>query len=213
MLLLTTARRNELFEAPSSEIVDGVWTLPPERSKNGEANIIALGPWGRVLAQTNQTWLFPSSRIDGPQRNDWFQARDRIHARMEALAGGRLVRWHFHDLRRTFRSHARGVGIDRDIAELMLNHKRRGIEGIYNRAQELELRAPVVGHIWGAGWAALRARQSWHLRYGRRIAAHDRHPTGLADEQGRSQYLSQGVISGRVGAPHLRPFQLNRIAQ
>jgi integrase len=60
---------------------------------------------------------------------------------MEQLAGMEVARWHFHDLRRTFRSHARRIGIDRDIAELMLNHKRRGIEGIYDRNLELELRA------------------------------------------------------------------------
>jgi integrase len=141
LLMLTAARRSELFEAPADEVVAGVWTLPPERSKNGEENVVALGPWGRRLAQTNYEWLFPSPRIDGPQRAGWFKARDRVHARMEEFAGRAIARWHFHDLRRTFRSNARRVGIDNEIAELMLNHKRKGIEGIYNRNQELELRA------------------------------------------------------------------------
>lgn len=141
LLLLTAARRNELFGAPASEIIDGVWTLPAERSKNGEANVVALGPWGLRLAQTNHVWLFPSPRIDGPQLCGWFKARDRILARMSELAGREIASWHFHDFRRTFRSHARGLGIDRDIAELMLNHKRKGIEGVYDKNQELEFRA------------------------------------------------------------------------
>lgn len=141
LLLLTAARRSELFEAPADEVVCGVWTLPSERSKNNEENVVALGPWGQRLAQTNHRWLFPSPRVDGPQRSGWFKARDRLHARMEALAGMPIARWHFHDLRRTFRSNARRVGIDNEIAELMLNHKRKGIEGIYNKNQELELRA------------------------------------------------------------------------
>ncbi|WP_162928247.1 tyrosine-type recombinase/integrase [Sphingopyxis terrae] len=141
LFLLTAARRSELFEAPAAEVVAGIWTLPPERSKNNEENVVALGPWGRRLAQTNHEWLFPSPCIDGPQRAGWFKVRDRIHARMEAFAGRIISRWHFHDLRRTFRSHARRVGIDNENAELMLNHKRKGIEGIYNRNQELELRA------------------------------------------------------------------------
>jgi integrase len=149
LLLLTAARRNELFAAPASEFADGVWTLPAERSKNGEINIVALGPWGRGLAQTNHKWLFPSPRIDGPQTHGWFKARDRVHARMEKLAGSSIPRWHFHDLRRTFRSNARRIGIDRDIAELMLNHKRKGIEGVYDKNQELGLRA--------AGFAAWEA--------------------------------------------------------
>ncbi len=141
LLLLTAARRSELYEAPADEFVDGIWTLPANRSKNNEENVVALGPWGRNLAQTNHAWLFPSDRVGGPQRFGWFKARDRIHTRMEEFAGASIARWHFHDLRRTFRSNARRVGIERDIAELMLNHKRKGIEGIYNKNQELELRA------------------------------------------------------------------------
>src|SRR3546814_6791310 len=42
--------------------------LPPGRSKNNEENVVALGPWGQRLAQTNYEWLFPSPCIDGPQR-------------------------------------------------------------------------------------------------------------------------------------------------
>ncbi|PQM27777.1 hypothetical protein CVO77_04215 [Sphingopyxis lindanitolerans] len=141
LLLLTAARRTELFELPASEIVDGLWTLPAERSKNGEPNYVALAPWGQRLSQTNHEWVFPSPRVDGPQRNGWFKSRDRVHARMEKFAGERLARWHFHDLRRTFRSHARRVGIERDIAEMMLNHKKKGLEAIYDQNDELELRA------------------------------------------------------------------------
>lgn len=156
LLLLTAARRSELFEAPAAEVVAGIWTLPPERSKNNEENVVALGPWGRRLAQTYYEWLFPSPRIDGPQRSGWFKVRDRLHARMEELAGCAITSWHFHDLRRTFRSNARRVGIDNEIAELMLNHKRKGIEGIYNKNQELELRAKGFasweGHLLALAW-------------------------------------------------------------
>lgn len=59
---------------------------------------------------------------------------------MEELAGCSIGRWHFHDLRRTFRSHAREVGIDLDIAELMLNHQKKGLARIYDRNSELALR-------------------------------------------------------------------------
>lgn len=157
LLLLTAARRNELFGAPASEVVDRVWTLPPERSKNGEENIVAFGPWGARLAHTNEAWLFPSRRIDGPQIYGWFKARDRIHARMEEYAGCKIARWHFHDFRRTFRSNAKQLGIDKEIAELMLNHKRHGLEDIYNRSEELGLRA--AGFLaWEAHLAAIAHR-------------------------------------------------------
>lgn len=158
LLLLTAARRNELIAAPASEFEDGVWRLPPERSKNGDANIISLGPWGRHLVRTNEEWLFPSSRIEGPQLSGWFKVRDRIHSRMEELAKVSLASWHFHDLRRTFRSNARRVGIDQDIAELMLNHRRKGIEGIYNKNQELGLRAAGFA-TWEAFLADIAIKQ------------------------------------------------------
>jgi integrase len=141
LLLLSAARRTELTGAPAKEVADGVWTLPPERSKNGQPNTIAFGPWGRELAKTNHAWLLPSGRIDGPLLHGWFKVRDRLHERMEKKAGEKIASWHFHDLRRTFRSHARSVGIDRDVAELMLNHTRKGMDRIYDANEELALRA------------------------------------------------------------------------
>ncbi|WP_447764227.1 TrbI/VirB10 family protein [Sphingopyxis panaciterrae] len=41
LLLLSAARRSELFDAPADEVVAGVWTLPPERSQNNEENVVA----------------------------------------------------------------------------------------------------------------------------------------------------------------------------
>lgn len=165
LLLLSAARRNELFGAPAAEVLNGVWTLPPERSKNGEENVVAFGPWGRALARTNSAWLFPSPRIDGPQLFGWFKARDRVHARMEELAATSIPRWHFHDLRRTFRSHAKGLRIDHDIAELMLNHKRKGMEDIYNKHQELELRAAGFA-VWERHLLSIAAEQGVAVQLG-----------------------------------------------
>ncbi len=123
--------------------------MPASRSKNGEVNVVALSQWGQALAGKPEKWLFASPRIDGPQLAGWFGARDRLHCRMEKLAQAKLASWHFHDLRRTFRSNARKLGIDQEIAELMLNHKRKGLKAVYDKNQELELRA--------AGFAAWEA--------------------------------------------------------
>jgi hypothetical protein len=51
--LLTAARIAELILARVEEHVDGVWTIPPERSKNRAAHSIALGPWGQALMASN----------------------------------------------------------------------------------------------------------------------------------------------------------------
>lgn len=62
LLLLTATRRNELFGARASEIVDGLWPLPPERSKNGLPNYVAL-PWTlpRALASHSRNGGITSS--------------------------------------------------------------------------------------------------------------------------------------------------------
>ncbi len=37
-----------------------------------------------------------------------------------------------HDLRRTMRTHLSKLGVDKNIAERLLNHKERGISGVYD---------------------------------------------------------------------------------
>ncbi len=46
-----------------------------------------------------------------------------------------------HDLRRTFRSLAASSGIAGDVAERCLNHKLKGVEGIYDRHDYVEERS------------------------------------------------------------------------
>lgn len=38
-----------------------------------------------------------------------------------------------HDFRRTARTHLAALGVDPHVAERCLNHKLKGVEGIYNR--------------------------------------------------------------------------------
>jgi integrase len=38
-----------------------------------------------------------------------------------------------HDLRSTMKSHMRKLGVPRDISEMCLNHKLKGVEGIYDQ--------------------------------------------------------------------------------
>lgn len=131
--LLTAARISEVARARSDEIADGVWTIPCGRAKNSVAHSIALGPWGRSLMQSNHEWIFPASRIDGPRNNSvWYKARDRVRARMEAIAGHPIERFTPHDLRRTARSNTKRLKVDFETAEAMLNHVKKGLERTYD---------------------------------------------------------------------------------
>jgi integrase len=137
--LLTAARISEVVQAKRSELVDGIWTIPPERVKNSSAHSIALGPWGRSLMATDSEWVFPAVKKNDRPRNqsDWYKARDRVVERMSALAGRPIERFTPHDFRRTVRSNTKRLKVDFETAEAMLNHLKTGLERIYD-GYELE---------------------------------------------------------------------------
>jgi len=133
LCLLTAARISEVTQAKSAEFSDGVWTIPSARVKNYVEHRIPLGPWGRSLASSNDEWLFPANRTDGPRGNtSWYRARDEVHARMEAIAGHSIKSFGFHDFRRTARSNTKRLNVDYETAEAMLNHKKKGLARVYD---------------------------------------------------------------------------------
>lgn len=133
LCLLTAVRITEVTQAKSAEFSDGIWTIPSTRVKNHVEHKIALGPWGQSLALCDSDWLFPAKRTQGPRSNSsWYRARDEVHARMEAIAGHPIKPFGFHDFRRTARSNTKRLKVDFETAEAMLNHKKKGLERVYD---------------------------------------------------------------------------------
>jgi integrase len=130
--LLTAARFSEVVCARSEEVVAGVWTIPAARTKNRRPHVIALGPWGRKLIASNTEWVFPAPRADGPRLWGWYQARDRVRARMTVLAGRTIAPFTPHDFRRTARSNTKRLKVEYETAEAMMNHVKSGLERIYD---------------------------------------------------------------------------------
>ncbi|HEX8443448.1 MAG TPA: integrase arm-type DNA-binding domain-containing protein [Allosphingosinicella sp.] len=136
--LLTAARLSEVSEARSDELVEGLWIIPPSRTKNSVEHCIALGPWGWSLMQSGSEWVFPAPKLNGPRsRNCWYVARNRVKARMEQLAGRPIERFTPHDFRRTCRSNTKRLKVDFETAEAVLNHVKKGLERTYD-TYELE---------------------------------------------------------------------------
>jgi integrase len=124
--LLTAARLSEVIEARTQEVVDGVWRIPASRVKNSIEHVIALGPWGRALMQSDSEWVFPSPVDDGPRKkNSWHVAVRRVRRRMEAISGQPIERFTPHDFRRTMRSNTKRLKIDFETDEAMLNHVKK----------------------------------------------------------------------------------------
>ncbi len=133
LILLTGCRKDEVFAAPACEVSGEVWTIPPERTKNSCIHRIPLAPWILSLTRTNEAWLFPSSRLeDRPMIWGWHKVLTRVIQRMGEIGGQPVPPFTLHDLRRTMRSNTKRLKIDFETAEAMLNHKKKGLEEIYD---------------------------------------------------------------------------------
>ncbi|CUJ45771.1 MULTISPECIES: tyrosine-type recombinase/integrase [Achromobacter] len=120
----------------------GVWHIPA--SKTGPAMDIPLAPpvveWFRELdaLALDSRYIVPARSVarlrkgggDAPIGKDavwgaigyWFEnAKPDVRPFTP------------HDLRSTAKSHMRALGVDRDISEMCLNHKLKGVEGIYDQ--------------------------------------------------------------------------------
>lgn len=134
-LLLTACRRGEAAGMLWSEISDGLWTIPPERYKTGEAVTLPLsGAANKVLAElprfANSDLVFTTS---GRVPICGFSA---FKLKFDFVCGVRD--WTIHDLRRTSRSLLSRAGVNADIAERCLGHVIGGVRGTYDRHRYLE---------------------------------------------------------------------------
>ncbi len=163
-MLLTLARREEVCAARWAEIdLDAAtWTLPGERSKNGQPHIVPLSRQAVALLQAARAGAFnlPKPRRTPPRRRSGSDAppapqqwrtpgaADLIFRgkRGEALgnwdretkavhAGSQTADWHRHDLRRTGATMLAELGELPDIIEAALNHAtiRSPLAATYNR--------------------------------------------------------------------------------
>lgn len=150
LLVLLGVRKGELTEAMWNEfdLNEKVWYLPQERSKSGVAIDIPLPDlaieWLNELKVRafGSDYVFPNRRTSKMPH----MGKDTLNRAISKLFGrepGRKVQpenkmgdlGHFtvHDLRRTCRSLLASLGVPGHVAERCLNHKLKGVEGIYNR--------------------------------------------------------------------------------
>lgn len=151
LLLLTGQRRQEVAGMTAAELnlAERLWSLPPERTKNGEPHDVPLSDAaiavlkslpriagnGFIFTHTGTTPVSGFSRAKA--------ALDKLMlgaARKGAKHPGKikLEPWTLHDLRRTAASGMAEIGIAPHIVEAALNHKSgtiKGVAKVYNRHQ------------------------------------------------------------------------------
>ena len=152
LLLLTGQRREEVAAMHWREIdlQRAVWTIPAERTKNGEEHEVDLSPQALAILES----------LHGERRGLIFTTTgetpvsgfSKVKARLDKLMAAELRRhadddsecrdmkpWRNHDLRRTMATMMGDeLEIDPGVIERILNHisgSQGGLQGIYQRQQ------------------------------------------------------------------------------
>lgn len=177
LLVLTGQRRSEVAGIEWSELdrATATWTIPPERAKNGTAQLVPLAPavvdqldrlsqaaqkgeddavdarkWpkaGFVLTTTGRT---PISGIT--------KAKNALDAAIaERRDGEALAGWRIHDLRRTLATGLQRLGVRFEVTEAVLSHisgAKGGVAGIYQRHDWAEEKRSAL-EAWARHLAAI----------------------------------------------------------
>ncbi|MDO8346364.1 MAG: tyrosine-type recombinase/integrase [Rugosibacter sp.] len=149
LLLLLAVRKGELIAARVEEfdLDKAVWYLPGERVKTGAAIDIPLPRQAveclkeLVRLGSGSAWLLPARKM---------QARMVPHIDLNTVGAAMAKNikplmktsenFTLHDFRRTAKTHLMALGTTPHIGERCLNHKIKGVEGIYDRHDYFEER-------------------------------------------------------------------------
>jgi integrase len=135
LLILFGCRPREIGGMRWSELQldNGVWCLPPERSKNHPAHRIVLPlPALEILRRVPQSrdHLFGAR---GSGFTAWVHGKKALDQRL----GSSVRPWQLRDVRRTVATRLGDLGVQPHVIEAVLNHQsghRRGVAGVYNRS-------------------------------------------------------------------------------
>jgi integrase len=138
LILLTLTRKSEVRLARWEHInlERREWEIPQENSKTGAGQIVYLSRQAidileRLRPSARRAgYIFPALGSDGNTpigQSTLNRALDRVQRGM--------TRFTVHDLRRTGATRLSEMGYQPDVIEKALNHKLRGVRGIYNRAE------------------------------------------------------------------------------
>jgi integrase len=141
LLLMLAVRKGELVTAKISafDLENAKWRLTTADTKT-KAEIIIPLPKQAVECLRDLIRLADGSEYLLPARQYQDRRLPYIHENTLNVAMSKVKAnmsdidpFTIHDFRRTARTHLAALGVDSHIAERCLNHKIKGIEGVYNR--------------------------------------------------------------------------------
>lgn len=173
LLLMLAVRKEELIAAtwPEFDLDNAVWHLPEERTKTGTPIDIPLpAPAVDTLRELKRlaagsAYVFPARKMQNrmiPHVDlNTLNAALGKHIKPVLAADG-VPNFTIHDFRRTARTHLAALGVEPHIAERCLNHKIKGVEGIYNRHDYFEQRR-IALNLWASFLENLERGSTWNV--------------------------------------------------
>jgi integrase len=155
LLLLTAQRRDKVCTMKWSDIKDGVWTIAKEDREKSNAGSLVLPPLALDILR-NVPRMLGNPYVFTSRGNGHFDRFSTLKLEIDRRLPADMPHWTFHDLRRTARSLLPKAGITPHVAERVLGHSIRGVEGIYDhhsyqdeKAAALQALANLVERIVG----------------------------------------------------------------
>jgi integrase len=126
--------------------------IPATRMKTREAHELLLSAPALAIIETRKATaeselVFPG--VGGLPYSGFSTLITRIRARIGEAETTKEERLVFHDIRRSFVSLLAERGVDVDLLDAMLAHKRRGSFGVYQRASRMAERGRAL-EAWGS---------------------------------------------------------------
>jgi integrase len=147
--LLTAQRREKVVSMRWQDLSDdGEWLIPStERQKNTAGSIML--PKQAIEIVRAQHRFASNPHVFAGRGANYIQGQSKRKAQFDAKLEVDIDPWTVHDLRRTARSLMSRAGVRPDIAERVLGHAIRGVEGVYDRHQYLEEKAHALRALAG----------------------------------------------------------------
>ncbi len=142
LLLMLGVRKRELIESKIKDfdLDNGTWTLAKESTKTKAAIIIplpsqAIDSINELIALSDSNdWLLPARKAQ--DRRLPYISESTLNVALKKVLNALpddIEPFTIHDFRRTARTHIESLGFPPHIGERCINHKIKGVEGVYNR--------------------------------------------------------------------------------
>jgi len=150
LLLILGVRKNELCQARREDfnLKAGVWNLVS--SKTGKFIKIPLSTQAvnlltDLMSLTEESeWLLPSRKSQDRRLPYISESTLNVALKKVRHCLPNTEAFTIHDFRRTARTHIEALGFPPHIGERCLNHKIKGVEGIYNQYDYYDERAKAL---------------------------------------------------------------------